>query len=328
MTETASRNAVEALVLNFRPRFEGALANKPVSFEPFLAAVMSDAVRQPMLMQCARANPTSLMECLMVCANAGLLPGSAHDQFFLIPRDGKQGPEVTFIVGYKGLTAMAYRHPRVHSIEAFCVYEGEAFSFDPGNGIVKHSYRMDVDRSDAKIVAAWAKATLTIPNGTHIASKPVCWVMTRKEIDAIMARSPAARRGFSPWKTDYAAMARKTPLRALLNHGSVPRQQELAPLLTAERDQEERFVQVDAAESGPRAATKTDEILGKLGAPAPDGQDWSRNVMSGFVEEALSLVPEVPIVDLERLRGLYGNLEGDDAEQLDRAIRERKETGK
>ncbi len=39
-------------------------------------------------------------------------------------------------------------------------------------------------------------------------------ILTKQQIDARRARGKAA--SFSPWQTDYAMMARKTALRALL----------------------------------------------------------------------------------------------------------------
>lgn len=279
------QNPVEALVLNYRQRFEGALVDKGVKFDPFLAAVLTDCVRQPKLAKAATENPGSLLECLMVCANAGLLPGSAHQLFYLIPRDmsvkvkGEWTKRLTctFIIDYRGLMTMAQRHPRVHSVEAFLVYEGEPFDFDPGNGTVLHKWRGDVSRKDENIVAAWAKATLMTPNGMHVADKPIAWAMTMDELLAVRNSSDAfiyaeGKKKDSAWHTAFPMMARKTVLRSLLSHGSVPRQYEMAPTLAAEREVEERFIRAEIADAPPNALaepqTLTEELNIKLGGKA------------------------------------------------------------
>lgn len=272
MTEQTQQHPIEVWLRGNKSTFELALANKDLTFDPFMAAVIQDCIRTPKLLQVARANPNSLKEALLACANAGLLPGSAYDQFYLVPF----GNRIQGITGYKGMCDVAYRHPRVHSVEAFVVYEDETFRFEPGRGELTHLWNPEGDRSDGKIVAAYARATLTDPKGQHVVDKPVYWVMTRKEIDTLMRRSQAYRNAErkgkdSPWHTDYPKMARKTVLRALMNGGAVPRHHTLAPLLIAEADMD--AAPPAAQPDEPQPDTRTDQLKQKLGVEIPDEQE-------------------------------------------------------
>lgn len=249
-------------------QFEAALMDnpaagkiRPVSFQPWMAAVMADFQKQPQLCAAAAQAPETVWECLSVAAGVGLVPGSAAGKFYLIPRwSGKQQrTECTFIIGYKGLAELAYRHPRVHMVEAFVVYEGEPFEFDPGAGKLLHKWRGDVDRSDEKIVAAFSKVSLTVPGGTHVDEKPLVCVMTIDEIKKIRDRSAAAKKGFSPWTTDFAAMVRKTPMRRHMNGGSVPQSSDLIIALSSENHQEQRLTAEDAS-------TAVERVSGSLRA--------------------------------------------------------------
>lgn len=288
MTDVQQRqiNPVEALVLDYRPRFEGALVNKPMQFDSFLAAVLSDCVRQPKLMEAARQAPETMLEALMVCANAGLMPGGAFDQFYLIPRlmtrrRGEQRirrQEVTFITGYKGLCTMAYRHPRVHAVEAFLVYKGEEFDFDPGAGVVRHKYSWGIDRSDINIVGGYSRVVLTDPSGMHVVPQPVVWPLSIDEILAHRAHSQAWQyaekdKSFdSPWHLNFAPMCRKTLLRSHLGNGSVPRQNEMLPVLAQEADTEE-YATEDAPKKQQQGASLTEELLKQMGEQGGQEED-------------------------------------------------------
>lgn len=256
-------------------QFEAAISDspregriQPIGFQPWLASVYNDFQREPKLCQAAAQAPETVWECLMVAASCRLMPGAAAGSFYLIPRwNGKeQRMTCTFIVGYKGLAELAYRHPRVHKAEAFVVYKGEDFDFNPGEDKLVHRWRMDVERTDENIVAAYSKVTLTIPNGSHLDPTPLVRVMTRAEIEAIRKRSAAARSGFSPWTTDYAAMARKTPMRSHFNGGSVPRSTSLLMAINSEIAHEEKLL---AEESAPQPVSVATSTLRQAAGLAP-----------------------------------------------------------
>lgn len=247
-----------------RQTFEGALVNKPVAFDAWKAAVLAEGVRNPEIMEAAIQSPASVIDCLAACANAGLLPGRAFDQFYLIPRNNRKlgCKELTFIIGYKGMCDMAYRHERVHSMEAFVVYEGEEFDFNPSTGTVKHVWNPNVDRSDNKIIAAYSVVRLTTPDGAHVDARPLVWAMTIKEILAVRARSNAFQRGGGPWQTDFAKMVRKTVMRSHFNGGSIPRRSELVSLMSREDDLDSAPVEVTVTDPVRRGSNAMRDALG------------------------------------------------------------------
>lgn len=262
--------------------FEAALASdpsvgrvRPFGFQPWLAAVMADIDREPKLWEAAQQAPDTLHDCLMVAANCGLLPGAAHGQYFLIPRWNSKRwcMTCTAITGYKGLADMAYRHQRVHRVEAFVAFVGDEFEWEPGKA-PKHRWNPDVDRTDVgkdfeNILVAYSRVVLTVPGGTHVDQEPLVFPMTRKELLATRARSEAwkAMKGASPWATDPLAMIRKTPLRRHLTGGSIPKSTDLFQAMAfedheAEKIEREGRVEHDAVK-GP-----SDRLRGALGLPA------------------------------------------------------------
>lgn len=267
------------LIQSEAKRFQAALApsRHVVQFEPWYAAVIADFERQKNLQLAAVQAPDTVLDALTVAANCGLVPGSAHGQFYLIPRwsGARQCQTCTFIVGYKGLTDMAYRHPRVHKCEAFLVYEGEQFEWEPGAGKLVHKWSPAVVRNDDKVIAAYSRVVLTVSGGTHVDQEPLVQVMTRDEILAVRDRSDAYRAWkagkikSTPWDTDAPAMMRKTVMRKHQNGGSIPRSADLILAIAAEGNLEERLLAEDTAALHNPVGTASDRARQALGlAPA------------------------------------------------------------
>jgi len=229
-----ARRKVSAWLTERTQHFEDLLVGKGIQARTFIAAVASDAMREPRLAEAIRQSPETLLEQLSVCAGAGLLPGSAYGQFYLIPRwaSKRNRIEVTSITGYKGLSDMAYRHARVFSVTSNVVFEGEQFEFDPGEQRIVHKWNPDVPREKLEHVhAAYARVELCTPEGQHAGGKPIIRVCSKKEILAAMAQSETGRRGYGPWIDHPIPMAMKTPLRRLLGSGQVPRQNDLIVMM-------------------------------------------------------------------------------------------------
>ena len=200
------------------------ISGPPLLYEPLVAAVMEDVGNNPKLGQAVREAPQTFISALLMAAQCKLLPGSKFDLCYMIPRrmsrktasGWEKRMEVTVLLGYKGLSHMAQQHPRVHSVEAFCVFQGEEFSYEPGSGKLHHVWSPDVDRDDDKLVAAYAKAIICPPNDVTPNPTPIVWPMSVKQIHKSRDRSEAYKgaekygKKDSPWHTDYQAMCRKT----------------------------------------------------------------------------------------------------------------------
>lgn len=220
--------------------------------------VISRVARRPELLECT---PDSFYSAMHLAAQIGLEPEGPHGHFYFIPRANKHrggAKEVVPLIGYKGLCELARRSGQIERLEAHLIYEGEEFSYDRGTGAISHPYRMDVDRGDGRIIGAYATAYL---KGS---AQPVVLVMTRAEIEGRRKRSLARDGG--PWVTDYAAMARKTVIRALLNGGLVPLTPQMAVAIEAEVEEEIKQAEVDVVPEPVETRSAARKLANTLGA--------------------------------------------------------------
>lgn len=169
-----------------------------------LARIALTTMKQtPALLECSQ---NSLLGALMLCAQTGLEPGPLG-HVYLIPRRIKGRMECQWMLGYKGIIELARRSGQLTSIEAREVCENDEFVYSYGlDEELVHRPYMGGDRGP--VVAVWGLAKFT--DGGHYFV-----VLSRADIDAAMARSDSAKKGFGPWITDYAAMARKTAIRRM-----------------------------------------------------------------------------------------------------------------
>jgi len=150
----------------------------------------------------------SVAACLMQASQLGLEPDNVLGQAYLIPYKKAGKPEAKFMIGYKGLIALARRSGDIASIHAVAVYKGDEFHYERGlEEKLQHVPSRDPANHAAKdVVAAYAVA--------RTKDGSVQWdVMERWEIDLIRSRAQAGNSG--PWVTDYPEMAKKTALRRL-----------------------------------------------------------------------------------------------------------------
>ena len=193
----------------------------PKGMDPtrFARVALTAVLRQPKLADCTRA---SFVLAIMEAAQLGLEPDSVSGLAYLVP----YGTTCQLIVGYRGMIQLAYHSPRVIAMSTECVYEKDGFDVELGlRPKLLHKPAMTGGRGE--IIGAYA--TALIRGGGH----PFVW-MPRDEIDAHRARSRAKDAG--PWVTDYAAMAKKTPVRALAK--LIPQSPQLMQALAVDADPE------------------------------------------------------------------------------------------
>jgi phage RecT family recombinase len=315
----AVKNPGEALCIHYQDDLQRALGYELISghlsFGNFLMAVKEDVMGDQRLREAFQQNPGSAVSALVMAAQCKLLPGAKYELFYLTTRMVKGRPTVVPIIGYKGLMEMSKRHPRVHSVEAFCVYQGEDFDVDPGQGTIRHKWRFDVERTDDKIVAVYAKAIVTEPNTSHVVDKPIIWPMSISDVHKSRARSDAwkyaEKRGSkdSPWHTDFPMMARKTAVRQLLRGGSVPRDMGVGGVLS----QEEAHDSTPIAEqpSLPKATTQS-KARAALGLDKPtEARPFD------YAEEAVAAIQQCnSIEEMEALASRWQHFQGSDAETI------------
>lgn len=185
--------------------------------------VCAAASREPRLAEC---DPMSILRSLAQAASMGMEPFDGRNEVYLVPRWNSKAKrlEATCLPGYAGLIRLATDTGKIVNIEARVVYAKDTFDVEYGIAPhITHKPSFDKDRGD--IIAVYAVAHLK-DGGTQFD------VMPRHEVDAIKDRAKDGKDGFSPWKTDYAEMARKTAVRRLCKY--LPKSQALANALEAQ----------------------------------------------------------------------------------------------
>ena len=152
------------------------------------------------------ADMASLLGAVMQAAQLGLEPGLLGQCYLLPFKNNKKGiTEVQFVIGYKGMIDLARRSGHIESIYAHAVYEKDEFEYELGlEPKLKHKPSMEADRGE--FIGAYAVAHFK-DGGYQFEFMP------KSEIEKRKARSKSANSSYSPWKTDYEEMAKKTVIR-------------------------------------------------------------------------------------------------------------------
>lgn len=253
------------------------VVSKEVTPQRIAALFIAEAARQPDLYKCMETGEgrRSIVTFFMLSSQLGLEPGAGLGLLYPTTRRIKGKIQIVPIVGYRGLATLARRSGEIVRVNAAPFYQDEldkhliVVSREPPD--VVHRWASGVVRTTDTLVGAYAVVELK-GGGKSVL------VMDREEIEARRRRSPTANSEYSPWTTDYDAMARKTVLRALLNGGTVPLATEARTALAADELEPEPELQDDEGTVEPvRPATGRDAVrqaLGLEGDPlAPVAED-------------------------------------------------------
>jgi recombination protein RecT len=219
----------------------GSLVPKDVASR-IMRLMMVEATMNPQIRECTTA---SVMRAVYLSAQLALEVGPVKGELYMIPRStfigyeevgGQKRPikemQLTTMVGYKGYITLARRSGQISMIDAHVVFEGDAYDISLGTDPrLSHIPQKGIDRKNPDgIVAAYCVVRLK-DGSTYFE-----WLW-KDEID--QRRAKGAKNG--PWSTDYAAMARKTAIRALFTGGRVPMADQigLATLLDEEASPEQ-----------------------------------------------------------------------------------------
>lgn len=210
------------------------LAPKHINFDTIMEAVKMEICLNPELSKCSLK---SVMYATMECARLGLIPSQSLGRAWIIPfkknikgEDGKweSHSEATFILGYKGMIDLIYRHPAVDKLQLGVVYKDDYFE-DDGYGRIKHIVNEEtppnfIEVSDKRIrdkfhitryidpnyvravyFRIWLKGCNNPLEGYHVK-----WQIEKKRDDSIFPSSPA-------WQYRFDKMALKALLRDQYN---------------------------------------------------------------------------------------------------------------
>ncbi|WP_418440569.1 recombinase RecT [Candidatus Allofournierella excrementavium] len=158
----------------------------------------------------AETTPQSFLGAMMTAAQLGLEPNTPLGQAYLLPYKNKGVLECQFQLGYKGLIDLAYRSGQVSIIQAHAVHENDEFSYEYGlEPKLSHKPALR-DRGEVTCYYAMFR---TKDGGFGFS------VMSKEDIQAHAERfSQSYGSDFSPWKTNFDEMAKKTVLKRVLKY--------------------------------------------------------------------------------------------------------------
>lgn len=160
--------------------------------------------------QLAQTTQNSFLGAMMTAAQLGMEPNTPLGQAYLIPSRNKGVLECQFQLGYKGLIDLAYRSGEVTTIQAQVVYENDEFEYALGlEPQLKHIPAMS-NRGEPIYFYAVFK---TKDGGFGFE------VMSVEDVKLHAQKYSKSFNGaYSPWKTNFEEMAKKTVLKKVLKY--------------------------------------------------------------------------------------------------------------
>lgn len=175
--------------------------------ERFTRIVLSAISVNPKLAECT---PASFLGAMMTSAQLGLEVNTPLGQAYVLPYNNKGALEAQFQLGYKGLIDLAYRSGEVEVIQAHVVYENDEFTCEYGlNPKLTHKPAASDRGEPVKVYAVFK----TKSGGYGFE------VMSMNDVKKHAAKySKAYGSNYSPWKTNFEEMAKKTVLKRVLKY--------------------------------------------------------------------------------------------------------------
>lgn len=198
--------SIADLIKAMEPEIKKALP-EVITPERFTRMALSALNTTPKLKECTQM---SFLAALMNAAQLGLEPNTPLGQAYLIPYNNKGTMECQFQIGYKGLIDLSYRNPQMQIISAQAVYENDEFEYELGlNPKLVHRPVLQ-ERGEVKLFYGLFK----LVNGGYGFE-----VMSKADMDAYAKEySKAFDSSFSPWKSNYNGMAKKTVIKQALKY--------------------------------------------------------------------------------------------------------------
>ena len=208
-TKLTKSMSIKDMIQTLQPEIKRALPSV-LTPERFTRMALSALNNTPKLAECSQM---SFLAALMNAAQLGLEPNTPLGQAYLIPYQNKGKLECQFQIGYKGIIELVYRNPLVQTIQAQAVYENDEFEYELGlNSRLFHRPALH-DRGEVTLFYALFK----LANGGYGFE-----VMSKEDMEAFAKRySKAVASEYSPWKTNFEDMAKKTVIKQVLKYAPI-----------------------------------------------------------------------------------------------------------
>lgn len=205
-TKLTKSMSIADLIKAMEPEIRKALP-EVITPERFTRMALSALNTTPKLKECTQM---SFLAALMNAAQLGLEPNTPLGQAYLIPYNNKGEMECQFQIGYKGLIDLSYRNPQMQIISAQAVYENDAFEYELGlNPKLEHRPTLG-ERGEVRLFYGFFKL-VNGGFGFEVMSKTAMDVYAKEY-------SKAFDSSFSPWKSNYIGMAKKTVIKQALKY--------------------------------------------------------------------------------------------------------------
>lgn len=157
--------------------------------------------------------PNSFLGAMMQAAQLGVEPNTPLGQAYLIPYKNKGTLECQFQLGYKGMIDLAYRSGEVKDIQAHEVHENDTFEYELGlEPKLKHIPAM----SNRGAIIMYYAIFHTKDGGYGFN------VMSVDDVQEHAKKySKSYGASFSPWKSNFDEMAKKTVLKRCLKYAPI-----------------------------------------------------------------------------------------------------------
>ena len=218
--------------------------------------VMTEMRRTPKLQECSHP---SILGSVIQAAQLGLEPGNVLGYCYLIPfwNNKIRSLECQFMLGYRGMLALARRSGDISNIEARAVYERDEFFIQYGTEAhIRHVPALGADRG--QLTGFYGVAHIA-GGGYHIE-----W-LAKDKVEQIRRRSKAGDSG--PWQTDYEEMGRKTVIRRMFKYLPVSIEAQKAAHLDEQvelGESQNNQVVIQEGESSVVIDENTGEVLGDV----------------------------------------------------------------
>ena len=195
---------MQDLIISMKGQIEAALPSV-ITGERFARMVLTAMSNTPKLASCT---PKSFLGAMMQAAQLGLEPNTPLGEAYLIPFMNHGSLECQFQVGYKGMISLAHRSGLY--VQAHEVHEND--EFDVEYGLEPKLVHKPVFKDRGPVIAYYGvwKDKDGI-SGFEIMSKEDVEAHARKY-------SQSYGKGFSPWKSNFDEMAKKTVIKKALKY--------------------------------------------------------------------------------------------------------------
>ena len=195
---------MQDLIISMKGQIEAALPSV-ITGERFARMVLTAMSNTPQLASCT---PKSFLGAMMQAAQLGLEPNTPLGETYLIPFRNHGTLECQFQVGYKGMISLAHRSGLY--VQAHEVHEND--EFDVEYGLDPKLVHKPVFKDRGNVVAYYGMWKDKDGNFGFE-------VMSREDIEAHARKySQSYGKGFSPWKTNFDEMAKKTVIKKALKY--------------------------------------------------------------------------------------------------------------